>query len=470
MAIRTSCGIANVKFQLRRDTLNDWATSNPVLRAGEPGYDSTVNGLKIGDGFTNWNQLSYLAGSGGIISTGNTLTVDALFGNDTLGNNNPYSQPFKTIQPALNKASTLYNLSFVPQIVIVNAGIYNETLIIPDNVSLTGTGAQSVVIQQLNVTTNTTLITMGENSRVENFTARLTSATNVNLTGCLFPGATTITGKLRNSIWTITSTATGSNTIVGVFAPGISSTDYSTPNAIQRSTINVSSAGTGIVRGIYTTGANRFAVRDIVVNATGSVGTNIIGAEATDTTAVLEIKTSTIGGKTYDIKQPLLLVTNPSVIRLSATDLINANADANGFATGMEPSHMFFTVTGNINESVLTKRYLIPGTRSYNDLSRIPVGIPFVQKAIVFEGVFRSGVNINTPAFLTINLYKSTSPISLSNSIPFASMTLTGGNLASNFKNRCDTITTSDYLVVELESITSGAINNNTLFIVLGTY
>ena len=471
MAIRTSCGVANVKFQLRRDSLADWSASNPVLRPGEPGYDSTTNGLKIGDGTTSWGDLSYIAGGTGIISTGNTLTVDALFGNDTIGNSNPYAQPFKTIQPALDKASQLYIASNVPHVVIVNAGIYNESIVVPDNVSLTGTGAQSIVIQQLNATSDTTLITMGVNSRVENFTARLTSSANVNLTGCLFPGATTISGKLRNSIWTVSSTSTGTNSIIGVLAPGTSSTAYSTPNAIQRSTINVSSSGTGIVRGIHTTGINRFAVRDIVVNA---IGTNAIGATATQTTAVLEIKTSTIGGTLYDIEQPNMASDIEPVIRLSATDLANSNANANGFSTGMEPAHLFFTVKGNFNQANST-HYLTPGTAQYADTSTTPVGIPFVQRPIIFEGVLSANITstggplpANTSA--VINLFNSTSATSLSNPVPFASMTVVAGQSMIKYKNKCSTIYGNQYLIVQFRTIGTSSIGNGLMFICLGTY
>ena len=214
---------------------------------------------------------------------------------------------------------------------------------------------------------------------------------------------------MRNSIWTVSSTSTGTNSIVGVLAPGTSSTVYSTPNAIQRSTINVSSSGTGIVRGIHTTGINRFAVRDIVVNA---IGTNAIGATATQTTAVLEIKTSTIGGTLYDIEQPNMASDIEPVIRLSATDLANSNANANGFSTGMEPAHLFFTVKGNFNQANST-HYLTPGTAQYADTSTTPVGIPFVQSPIVFEGVLTANITstggplpANTSA--VINLFNST--------------------------------------------------------------
>lgn len=49
---------------LRRDTLNNWATSNPVLGQGEIGIVLNTDGkFKIGDGATEWNSLSYATGN-----------------------------------------------------------------------------------------------------------------------------------------------------------------------------------------------------------------------------------------------------------------------------------------------------------------------------------------------------------------------------------------------------------------------
>jgi hypothetical protein len=57
-----------VKFQLRRDTATNWSTNNPILLLGEPGFDSTNNQLRIGDGVTGWNSLNQVdvKGNGGV--------------------------------------------------------------------------------------------------------------------------------------------------------------------------------------------------------------------------------------------------------------------------------------------------------------------------------------------------------------------------------------------------------------------
>ena len=46
------------KIQFRRDTSSNWSSVNPTLAAGEMGYDTTNDILKIGDGSTAWNSLT----------------------------------------------------------------------------------------------------------------------------------------------------------------------------------------------------------------------------------------------------------------------------------------------------------------------------------------------------------------------------------------------------------------------------
>ena len=46
-------------LQLRRNTAALAAVSNPVLAAGEPGYETDTGLLKIGDGSTEWTSLRY---------------------------------------------------------------------------------------------------------------------------------------------------------------------------------------------------------------------------------------------------------------------------------------------------------------------------------------------------------------------------------------------------------------------------
>lgn len=49
------------QIQLRRDTAANWTAANPVLAQGEPGYETDTGKLKVGNGSSAWNSLSYQA-------------------------------------------------------------------------------------------------------------------------------------------------------------------------------------------------------------------------------------------------------------------------------------------------------------------------------------------------------------------------------------------------------------------------
>lgn len=53
-------------IQNRRGTEAQWTTANPVLAAGELGYETDTNRFKIGNGSQNWNSLSYTSGVQGV--------------------------------------------------------------------------------------------------------------------------------------------------------------------------------------------------------------------------------------------------------------------------------------------------------------------------------------------------------------------------------------------------------------------
>lgn len=47
------------QIQLRRGTASAWSTVNPILVEGEVGLESDTNKMKVGNGSTAWNSLSY---------------------------------------------------------------------------------------------------------------------------------------------------------------------------------------------------------------------------------------------------------------------------------------------------------------------------------------------------------------------------------------------------------------------------
>ena len=73
----------NTKIKNRVDTYANWSTANPVLLAGEMGVESDTHKIKIGDGVTLWNNLSYIGGSGSSSSSPVTINATLASGSTT---------------------------------------------------------------------------------------------------------------------------------------------------------------------------------------------------------------------------------------------------------------------------------------------------------------------------------------------------------------------------------------------------
>lgn len=61
----------NIVVRQRRDTSAAWQAVNPVLPAGQLGFETDTGRFKLGDGATAWNALPYAGGGLTIIETQN---------------------------------------------------------------------------------------------------------------------------------------------------------------------------------------------------------------------------------------------------------------------------------------------------------------------------------------------------------------------------------------------------------------
>jgi hypothetical protein len=69
--------MARQRIRLRRDTAATWTATNPILLAGEAGYETDTRRLKVGDGVAVWNALPYLDVGAGAQSLIDLADVDA---------------------------------------------------------------------------------------------------------------------------------------------------------------------------------------------------------------------------------------------------------------------------------------------------------------------------------------------------------------------------------------------------------
>jgi hypothetical protein len=280
---------------------------------------------------------------------GRVCVVDQILGSDATGARS--GLPFATITAALAAALS-------GDCVWVMPGTYSEALTLPSGVSVRGIGEKVVTIQQLLVTADTDLITMGENSHLEEVTLRLTSAEHHTLRGIVWPGTTTATALWHAStLYIENSTAPigGTSNVYGCHVTGTGvSTDKSV--AISAVGIHVHSIGSGSKRAFFVSGAATAHVHDFVfhVSTAGGAGT-FIGAETADAGAVLQLHFGSSDGATADISR------TAGSLDIGSVNLVNANANGLGF-TATLVAGLIPMVYADPGATPSGTRYMRPGT------------------------------------------------------------------------------------------------------------
>ena len=363
---------------------------------------------------------------------------------------------------------------------------------IPDGVCLRGQNVQTTTIQMLNVTQDTTLITMGENTRVEDLTLKLPSAGHYTLKGIVFPGTTSVTAKLRTCVLTVDNKAansTGSSDVTGIESSGTGTLNAATFsfNSVKGSTVNVYSNGAGKKRGILISNQNQMSTRDtnIYVAAptnTASTG-SYVGVETNDTTGPnlgsIQLRTTTVGvvrpttGQTYsasDILQTTpATITDPTYLASAGiqigpgVDLVTKSAGTKGFSSYIYPTTVYYGVRGNMANGT-SGGYLWPGTTvASSGNSGFPdTGTPAayyrVQQPALICGI-SCGLNGDAGTDHTMTILVRVTPNGGTIADTDFTVTFGANDTLKNFYNASLTVNTGDRIHVQV-SWTGG--NQNT--------
>jgi len=86
------------RMQQRRGTATQWTNADPILNAGEIGFESDTNKFKIGDGTNHWDDLTYFVDVDGtsvktLSGTANQITASSTSGAFTLSLPNAVTFP-----------------------------------------------------------------------------------------------------------------------------------------------------------------------------------------------------------------------------------------------------------------------------------------------------------------------------------------------------------------------------------------
>jgi hypothetical protein len=151
------------QIQVRRGTASQWTSTNPVLAAGEWGYESDTNKAKIGNGSSAWNSLSYFGGtgtvssitagtglSGGTITSTGTIAIDStvatLTGSQVL-TNKTLTAPIITLATNAQTATYTLALTDASDIVEMNVASANNLTIPLDSSVAFAIGTVITILQ-----------------------------------------------------------------------------------------------------------------------------------------------------------------------------------------------------------------------------------------------------------------------------------------------------------------------------------
>ena len=264
---------------------------------------------------------------------------------------------------------------------------------IPQNTAIRGSSTQTTFISLTGPIGTTTLVTMGEQTRLEDVTLNLTSTNHDNLVGIEFPGTTSQTAKLRTTVVTVDNRSAGdagTSNITGILFSGTGSLNPSvfSFNSIKGSTINVYSDGSGNKRGILVSGSNQVSTRDTNIyvaapTSNTSFAGSYVGIESAHAgnTGSIQLRSTTVGcvkptgSQTYSASD--ILQTNPSTIVSPTylaspgiqvgpgTDLVTKSAGGKPFSTFIYPTTIYYGLKGDLTTGGSPSgAYMWPGTQA----------------------------------------------------------------------------------------------------------
>ncbi len=292
-----------------------------------------------------FSGLTLPAAGGGVIPgasalphMGNVVLVDQVNGNDATGAVN--ALPFKTVNAAITYVAGIA-LPAGGVTVWVMPGSYTLTagITMRDTCSMRGLSLQTTKLTwAASVPGGTaTMLTMGENTRVEDLSLTLTSAeATTNLVGVALPGTTSVTSKLRTSVVTVDNSGLAVGTTTNVYGVLCSGTGVLGPatfsfNMMKGSTLNVKSNGAGNKFGLYmpSSSASQISARDMniyVVAPTTATSTGLyVGIYTDNNNSQVQVRTSSIAGSPYPAiaqKLPVVIRTDANIAALSGTPTI----------------------------------------------------------------------------------------------------------------------------------------------------
>lgn len=333
-----------IQIQLRRGTASQWTAANTLLAQGEIGLETDTSKLKLGDGSTLWNSLSYFSGAGvtavtatsPVASSGGLTPVISLSSGygDTL---NPYASKtanFVLAAPNGSAGVPTFRAVLAADIPTLNQNTTGSAATLTTGRTLAITGDLAYTSPSFdgstNVTAAGTLATV--NTNVGSFTNASVTVNGKGLITAASSGTAPVTSVTATS--PVASTG-GATPVISMPAATTSVSGYLT--STDWNTFN--GKGSGTVTSVAATAGTGISITGSPITTSGTLN---ITNTAPDQTVVLTSGTGISTSGTY----PNFTITN------SAPDQTVALTAGTGISTsGTYPN---FTVTNSAPDQTVS--------------------------------------------------------------------------------------------------------------------
>jgi len=363
------------RMQQRRGTAAQWTSANPILNAGEMGWESDTNKFKIGDGTNHWADLDYFIDQ--------SSTVNPAFGSSIVfegATANAFETTLQVTDPTADRTITLPDSTGT---VVVADGSGNVT--VSGNLTVNGT-TTTVNSTEINVTTGLvfegatangyeTTISVVDPTADRTITFKDESGT-VAFTADITTGLDALQSSINTSLSNKQEIVSGvSSTEIG-YLDGVNSAIQTQIDAKQSKVANVSDTEIGYLDGVTSAiqtqiDAKRSTADDVVLAATKVVvfeGTTDDAYETTLTvtdatadrtitlpnasgTVVLADSSQTLTNKTISSADNTVTITASAV-----SDFTEAAQDAIGNSIGTGLSYNDSTGAVSVDTTAIQAR------------------------------------------------------------------------------------------------------------------
>ena len=316
---------------------------------------------------------------------GNTVYVDAVFGNDMTCARQ--GAPCKTPETGIAKALSGDVVLFRPgtYVLVAASGV---GLTVPDGVVLEGTGQRSTTLV-MNATNSATLMKFAAGTAsitVRDIGLTLNGTGAHTYVGVEWDSTRTASASVRRCTITVNALDAGAPTAYGLYSSGTGA-PAKTFYALNNASIVVNGAGTGTYRGVFAASTGELRSKITNLGVYGSGNGNYRGIETT-ATSIVEWQGGgtygyTSGGAAYsDVLQ------TAGTIELSAGAYLEGGTAGGKSFTAYPAAPMF--IFGDDGAITNGQRYMYPGTGTSNT-TQISLDVPAGRVA------FRLTTTVRTP-------------------------------------------------------------------------